>query len=77
MPRKPSASHWVQKLPPLLYRPSRDVFSCQGTNCQQEDFSLLWACPFKCIFAGWQRAFSRALNILPSAGLRIRDSLMV
>ena len=30
MPRKPSASHWVQKLPPLLYRPSNDVFSCKA-----------------------------------------------
>lgn len=28
MPRKPSASHCVQKLPPDLYRPSRLVFSC-------------------------------------------------
>jgi hypothetical protein len=28
MPRKPSASHCVQKLPPLLYSPSRRLFSC-------------------------------------------------
>ena len=28
MPRKPSASHCVQKLPLDLYRPSRLVFSC-------------------------------------------------
>ena len=34
IPLKPSASHWVQKLPPLLYRPSSEVFSCHKVGCQ-------------------------------------------
>lgn len=33
MPRKPSASHCVQKLPLDLYRPSRLVFSCVRAGC--------------------------------------------
>jgi hypothetical protein len=36
MPRKPSASHCVQKLPPDLYRPSRLVFSCARAGMWRE-----------------------------------------
>jgi len=59
MPRKPSASHCVQKLPPDLYRPSRLVFSCARAGARREQSAACGKLPPDC-YMPFELIFSAA-----------------